>query len=475
MFTLSPVTQLEPLSVASLRAHTESFGNIMPTFEKTPVVEAKEVETEAIPRTVPLPSTFPTRSSNGMDADTEFWLGSTGTVLARMLQKAGYSTQALQYHLSFFCKYMAPAMGRRPRLDGRPRRWQSFMTDDYTPVELSWSWKEGDTLPAVRYAIEPIGHWAGTVFDPLNMRAAPDCIRKSQGALSGLNLDWLKFFTKELVASDAEDFDLRSSADSDILGSQIFTAYDLGDEKTALKAYFIPTLKAKLNGQSNFQLIRSSMDKLIIQQPSLASSFAVLSQWLDSRQDEHRLDAEIVAIDCVQSSKSRIKIYVRSRLTSFDSVADVMTMGGLLANEGTPKALASLKELWGLVLGLQPDFSTSAPLESRGHRTAGILYYFELKPGAALPTSKVYIPAKHYGVNDLEVARGLSGFLKARGNVFANDDYLEGVQKVFNHRGLDQGRGIQTYISCAFAASSLTVTSYVNPQIYQDRRFATIC
>ncbi|MCJ1470337.1 hypothetical protein MMC07_008982 [Pseudocyphellaria aurata] len=428
MFTLSPVKELELLSGASLRAHNKSLRRIRPT-EKPLLVEVKEIEAEVNQSTVPSPSAIPTRSSN-LDLDAQFWRESTGNVLALMLQKAGYSTQALQYHLFFFCNYVAPAMGRRPGLDGRPRRWQSFMTDDFTPVELSWSWKEGDTLPSVRYAIEPIGPWAGTTFDPLNMLAATDCIRKSQGALSGLNLEWLKFFSQELIASDAENFDLRSSANSDILGSQMFTAYDLGDEKTTLKAYFIPTLKAKLAGQSNFQLIRSSMDKLIIQQPSLASSFAVLSQWLDSRQDEDRIDAEIVAIDCVQSSKSRIKIYVRSRLTSFDSVTDVMTMGGLLENEGTSKALASLKELWGLVLGLRPDFSTSAPLESSGHRTAGILYYFELKPGADLPTSKVYIPAKHYGVNDLEVARGLSGFLKARGNGFANDDYFEGVQKV---------------------------------------------
>ncbi len=355
---------------------------------------------------------------------------STGVVLARMLQKAGYSKQALRYHLAFFCRYVTPAMGRRPGPDGRPHGWQSFMTDDYTPIELSWSWKEGDTLPAVRYAIEPIGHWAGTVFDPLNMRVARDCIRKTQGALSGLNQDWLKFFSKELVATGADNFDMQSNADSDILGSQIFTAYDLGDEKTALKAYFIPTLKARLSGQSNYQLIRNTMNKLIVQQPSLANSFAVLSQWMESRQGENQIDAEIVAIDCVQPSKSRIKIYVRSRLTTFDSVVDVMTMDGLLNKDGTEKAVASLKDLWGRVLGLGPDFSVSAPLESRGHRTAGILYYFELKPGATLPSSKVYIPAKHYGVNDLEVARGLSGFLKARGNVLAEDNYLEALQKV---------------------------------------------
>lgn len=387
-------------------------------------MEEKEAVVQLAQPAAHIPSPLLLTPSN---PDIVFWLQSTGAILARMLHKAGYSPKALQYHLDFFRKYVAPAMGRRPRPDGGPHGWQSFMTDDYTPIELSWSWKEGDTLPAVRYAIEPIGHWAGTVFDPLNMRAARDCIRKSQPALSGLNLDWLKFFSKELVATDTDNFDIYSNADSDILGTQVFTAYDLGDEKTALKAYFIPTLKATLTGQSNFQLIRRTISKLIIQQPSLAKSFAVLSDWMDSRQD---IKGEILAIDCVNPSKSRIKIYIRSRETSFDSVADVMTMGGLLTKDGTDKALASLKDLWGRVLSLGSGFSTSASLESRGHRTAGILYYFELKPGASLPTSKVYIPAKHYGINDLEVARGLSGFLKARGNVFAEDDYLEALQKV---------------------------------------------
>lgn len=40
------------------------------------------------------------------------------------------------------------------------------------------------------------------------------------------------------------------------------------------------------------------------------------------------------------------------------------------------------------------------------------------------------------------------------------------------HRRLDERSGLQTYISCAFSGSSLVVTSYINPEIYQGGRFA---
>ena len=65
------------------------------------------------------------------------------------------------------------------------------------------------------------------------------------------------------------------------------------------------------------------------------------------------------------------------------------------------------------MLSLGSDFSISISLKSRGHRTIRILYYFKFKPGVFLPTSKVYILAKHYGINDLEITQGLSRFFKA--------------------------------------------------------------
>lgn len=382
--------------------------------------------------TANVPQPLLARTIMAVGADSRFWWMSVGYTLGTMLQKAGYSAQSRQKHLDFFRKFVAPSMGSQPDSDGMPRDWFSFMTDDFSPAELSWSWKEGQQLPAVRYAIEPIGHWAGTSYDPLNLYSAKDFISRTQDSLHKVDFDWLKLFSRALLVSNTEYPNLKNSKENiEGEGSQTFLAYDLKDEETSLKAYFIPSLKAKRTGKSKLQLIRTAMEDLSDKQPEMVSAFNVLARYIDSREERKRLEVEIVAIDCVRPSESRVKIYVRCRITSFDSVVDIMTMGGMLDSKPMRKTLASLKDLWSRVLGLDHGFSTSAPLKPRGHRTAGILYYFELKPGSALPSVKLYIPVKHYGVNDLEVAKGLSGFLEARGNGFIDADYLTALQQTW--------------------------------------------
>ena len=324
-------------------------------------------------------------------------------------------------------------MGSRPDIDGNPHLWLSFMTDDFTPVELSWCWKECRQLPVVRYAIEPIGHWAGTSCDPLNLQSAKDFIYRARSSLSGLNFHLMDIFSRALLLPNPDVLNSRVASSSDgSEGSQMFLAYDLKENgKTTLKAYFIPTLKAMSLGKPKLHLVQTAMDELSDSQPQMRTAFNIVTEYVGSRSSEQQLETEIVAIDCVEPSASRVKIYVRCRLTSFDSVTDIMTMGGTLDTPSMQTALRSLKKLWGQVLGLDDDFSNSMSLLSNGHRTAGILYYFELKPGARLPSVKVYIPVKHYGINDLEVAKGLSSYLKSRGNGFADDDYLGAMQSMW--------------------------------------------
>ena len=367
-----------------------------------------------------------TRISSGLDPDADFWWKTTGTVLGSMMQKAGYSAESLQKHLSFYRHSVAPAMGRTPGVDGNPQNWTSFMTDDFTPIELSWCWKEGKELPVVRYAVEPIGRSAGTSHDPLNFRATKELIRKSHQYCSDIDLDWLRQCCSELLTQTKTR---QTSADSDD-SSQIFLAWDLQKHDASLKTYFLPNLRTKRTGQSKLELMQNCMDKLYIQQPSMADAFSAFSRYVRSRVGEDELTVEIAAIDCVESSASRVKVYARCRQTSFDSVSDIMTMSGLLDSEKMRTAISSLKDLWALVLGLPADFDTSAPLPYNGHRTAGILYYFEFKPGAKFPSVKIYIPVKHYGINDLEVAKGLSKFLAGRGNRFADSGYVEAMQQI---------------------------------------------
>lgn len=363
-------------------------------------------------------------------ADTAFWCLSTGTVLAKMLFHAGHSLQTQQSQLDFFERFVAPSMGRRPRSDGTPHHWQSFMSDDFSPIELSWCWKPGSKLPVVRYAIEPIGQFTGTDNDPYNLSAAHDTIEGASDVLNGLDLGWWDLFYRDMVVLYTNDPATRQDTVGSSEMSQIFLAFDLQGEKAALKAYFLPLMKARQTSTSTLTVIRKTMNKLLVQESSMTSAFEALCQFLDNRQNENKIETEIVAIDCVEPSKSRVKIYVRCRLTTFDSVADIMTMNGVLDNKQNQLAMQELKELWGLVFGLGPKFSTSTPLQSAEHRTAGVLYYFELKPGQALPSPKVYIPVKHYGTSDFEIACGVSTFLAARAQGFACSSYLSVMQSI---------------------------------------------
>jgi Tryptophan dimethylallyltransferase len=45
------------------------------------------------------------------------------------------------------------------------------MTDDHTPIEMSWSWAETEMLPTVRYSIEPLVQKAPTQEAAANLHS----------------------------------------------------------------------------------------------------------------------------------------------------------------------------------------------------------------------------------------------------------------------------------------------------------------
>lgn len=51
-----------------------------------------------------------------------------------------------------------------------------------------------------------------------------------------------------------------------------------------------------------------------------------------------------------------------------------------------------------------------------------------------------------------------------------HQNVADGVRS--DHRELQAGSGLQTYVTAAITGSALTVTAYVNPEIYKYRRFA---
>ena len=102
------------------------------------------------------------------EINAQSWWTTTGSLLAILLRKAKYQLEAQCDVLLFYFAFIAPELGPSLDLFGRFPRWKSFMTDDGTPLEMSWEWGLGDSPPTVRLSIEPIGLTAGTPQDPLN-------------------------------------------------------------------------------------------------------------------------------------------------------------------------------------------------------------------------------------------------------------------------------------------------------------------
>lgn len=115
-----------------------------------------------------------------------------------------------------------------------------------------------------------------------------------------------------------------------------------------------------------------------------------------------------------------------------------------------------------------------APRESSdandNHITGGLLLYYELKPGHALPFPKVYLPVRHYCKNDSVIATGMQAYHAKKGRAFV-DRYVQDVDYIFGqHRPLNARTGIHTYVSLAIKNKDYEVTSYFNPEVYAPER-----
>ncbi|KAK2845257.1 hypothetical protein FQN49_005899 [Arthroderma sp. PD_2] len=417
-----------------------------------------------------------------------FWWLKTGPQLAALLLQSGYNIHQQYEALLFHYHVVVPCLGRRPvpslaSVAPTPE-WKSFMTDDFSPIEYSWKWDIGEKLssdensgPVIRYGIEAIGPYAGTALDPLNQTSTKEILYQLDLAVPAIDLTWFHHFAMTMYGTEQPAFttERRETLDiGDSPRSSMFLAFELLRGQLAVKAYFIPPNPTNMREAKDDFLGRltgaiQSLGAFGPAQNGIARWAALDEMVSFMNTDEHgqKLTPFMMGIDCVKASKSRLKVYARSPNTSFDSVVEVLTMGG--RRPGFDANIADLKELWRLTLGLPAGFSTSENLPLPGHATAtgGMCYFFDIKPGIALPDIKMYIPVRHYGQSDLKVAYGLREFLEARGRGAYAGGYIRGLEELAPFDRLQRSCGIQTYISCAFQDTGLSITSYLSPNIYQ--------
>ncbi|KAL8950991.1 MAG: hypothetical protein Q9222_003006 [Ikaeria aurantiellina] len=291
---------------------------------------------------------------------------------------------------------------------------------------MGWDWGRPMDKPIIRLSMEPIGPTAGFPSDPHNEKAANQLVYQLSQIFPDMDLSWYRHLYAQLLPRNESIAEQRETFRKQGHKSRVFIGFDLGQDHVTTKAYFFPLRKAVRTGQSSLAAITSALESL----PSNPQfpAYAVVQDYLAKTHEGSKLEAEMVAIDCVAPAKSRVKIYFRSASTNILSVRSNMTLDGQVTPTGTRRGLLELERLWDLVFGKEREIDRSADLRRSDHRTSGILYYYELRPGQELPSAKVYLPVRHYGKSDKAVSTALTTFLEGRGDVWQPAAYIQALK-----------------------------------------------
>ncbi|KAL8806332.1 MAG: hypothetical protein Q9200_005077 [Gallowayella weberi] len=367
----------------------------------------------------------------------DFWERKAGRPLATLLQRADYDLVAQYSYIHFFVDRIIPALGPANGLSSKQTRWKSFMTDDHTPIELSWEWGNPGSPPDIRYSIETIGTLAGKIADPFNTLATQRLLEQLQHSIPQIDLGWYDHFTQHLLPNAQDLIAYQESHATSLPTEPTSTSFIAFDQRRrgpmTVKAYFIPTVKAAFSGIPTYDLIIHAIHTLPQRRPETCQALRLLTNFIETHSRGAQLECEILGIDCTSPSTARLKIYLRSRQTSFDAVREVMTLGGRMDNAEPESAFNDLFELWQALFFSDKTtlpVAKSTELRHCDHRTAGILYYFNFSGDKAQPVAKVYLPVRHYARNDYQVAKALCGFMKRRMGQRWGRRYMDALREI---------------------------------------------
>jgi DMATS type aromatic prenyltransferase len=343
--------------------------------------------------------------------DATFWWQTTGLPLGRLLTVSDYSEQDQQSHLTWYRRFIAPALGPRP-IHGVQPRFQPCPVYDGSPCELSTNFKERSPDRTVRFTIEATGHKSGTPADPFNQDETTRLLRSMVDYVPGLDLHQFDIFSQALFFSPEAAGALLPRVPKGTPLSQVWLAFDLHRGGTILaKVYFMPILKWIDSGTPTKDLVFAAA-RACIRHGSYDEPVRLLDDFLG--QEAGTFVVEMVAIDCVDSPDARIKAYLRTNVNTLGRAKHVLTLGGRLTGAAVTKGLTALSELWPILfrLGSAAD-AESAEIFPEGSYCGCAV---EMRVGREDPETKLHIPVRKIAGTDAQICESLASWFQKRGH-----------------------------------------------------------
>ncbi|RYP12614.1 hypothetical protein DL767_011149 [Monosporascus sp. MG133] len=358
------------------------------------------------------------------DDDWRLWWHSTAPMFAEMLQTANYDIHAQYKHLLVYKEHVVPFLGVYPRNDRD--RWRSILTRYGTPFELSLNCSDS----VVRYTFEPINATTGTEIDPFNTHAIWESLQELMSIQPAIDLEYFCHFKRDLTLDAQESIFLHENS---LAGGEIMTqnklALDLKGDQFVVKAYIYPTLKAIATGKSVQELMFDSVRKLAKERASVAPSLAMLEEYVESRGPDSTACPRLLSCDLVDSSRSRIKIYISEQVVSLSAMQDLWTLGGRRKDPSTLAGLDMIQELWDLLQvppGIRSYPEGYLPIGTSPDELLPSMANYTLLPNHPAPEPQLYFAV--FGMNDMAVADALTTFFERHGWIDMAEKYKDSLR-----------------------------------------------
>ena len=327
--------------------------------------------------------------------------------------------------------------------------------------------------------MEPINQFTGTGLDPLNQAASQELLHRLSSTMPNVDLTWFNHFLSVFFDHDKAKY-VQEAAAGVHLTTTMSLAFEFVRKGLSIKTYFAP----RKVGQKGLMPL-AEWEHAIAQLDPANEARAILHEFLETSAEGKTLNPFMLAVDNVKPEASRMKFYFQCPKTSFESVRNIMTLGGRIT--GIDEQLKDLHQLIKAISWLPEDFPEDAEVPAAEHYNpsakenfvelpillSGYLYYFDIAPGAKKPEIKFYTPVRRYGRDDLSLAKGIIGWMESKGRGAYCQRYLSMLESLAEHRRLDEGQGVQTYVSCLFKKSGeLDITTYLAPEAFHPIRLA---
>jgi DMATS type aromatic prenyltransferase len=364
--------------------------------------------------------------------DQEFWWQATGPSFATLLDKAGYTPGQLEYHLSWYRRFIPASLGRRP-VPGQKYPFTAGPCWDGSPVEPSINWKEkSKSTRLVRFAIGAIDNNAGTEADPFGQEETGRLLRRMTDVIPDLSLKKYEIFAEHLFIKKEDQASLLAKMPEGTARVQVWVAFDCRAVGPMAKAYFIPYLKMIETGKHSndfLQSIAQQCSKAEAEYGSFDQGVATFTSYLDSFAATPELMPRTIiwAIDCIEGPDSRIKSYIATAADTLSKVKELYTLGGRVSGPEADAGLRALTDLWPILFGLE----STADMDDKAVFPAGLgaCACIELKADRAVPEVKLQLPIYPLGIKARELSSRLSTWFRQRGHGEFADKYASDLEE----------------------------------------------